>query len=121
MTDDFTRAQIDMLRAQMDLAAGDLVFVANGILRKVHKSDQCEGRHLACWVHSPSDWPLSVAPVYWDGSAGRAYRLCEHDVLHRDLDDYRWQTRGSTKHAGMPPWCCPDNGDCACCRGEESA
>ena len=83
------------------------------VMSEIHDPGDCEGR--GCWVHHPSEHPLSGAPVYWDAAARRAYRLCEHEVLHRDLDDYRFQTRGSTKWAGMPAWCCDGEDACRCC------
>lgn len=119
MTDDFTAAQIEIMKAGLDLAAGDLTVVENGTLTKVHKAEACADREIGCWVHNPSGWPLNQAPVFWDPFERRAYRRCEHGVLHRDYDDWRYQTRYSTMHAGMPPWCCRDESDCACCRAED--
>ena len=53
-------------------------------------------------MHHASDWPLNAAPVYWDERRRQALRLCEHGVLHRDLDDYEWGHPFSAKWNGKP-------------------
>lgn len=114
---DFDR--VAFRKASLDLEAGDLTFVANGMLTKVHRAGTCAGEH--CWVHNPtSDWPLAGCPVYWSAANRMAYRVCSHDVLHPDVDAVVYANRGRTMSArrqiqrGDPEW----HPDCdGCCQG----
>lgn len=84
------------------------------IMNGIHDRRACEGR--GCWVHHPTrECALREAPVYWDEYGRRAYRLCEHGVLHCDIDDYDYAMRYSTRYVGTPRWCCPQPDDCRCC------
>lgn len=93
----------------------DMTLLNDGalLMKNLHDVDECAGR--GCWVHHPQDWALNAAPVFWSETQRRAYRKCRHGSLHRDLDDYEYATRYSTKWAGMPAWCCDESG-CRCCR-----
>lgn len=85
--------------ALLDLAAGDLVAVANGTLTRVHPTESCASQR--CWVHHPTtDWPLAGAPVYWSPTTRVAYRVCEHAVLHPDIDAVAYANRGRTNYSG---------------------
>lgn len=108
-----------MLADSLDLAELDLVFVTNGLLTKVHPREACEVRGGNCWVHNPtSDWPLAGRPVVWSASRRMAYRVCEHDVAHPDVDAVAFATRHRTNYLGRetlesdPEWHSCDG----CCR-----
>lgn len=114
--------QAAMLADSLDLATRDLISVANGILTKVHTRDVCEARGDGCWVHDPtSDWPLAGRPVVWSEGRRMAYRLCEHDVPHPDVDAIAYATRYRTHYPGRetrendPEWHECDG----CCRGND--
>lgn len=101
MTDGaLTPDEAAMLADALDLEhGGDLVAVGNGIMRNVHRVGRCGGQN--CWVHNPSpDWPLAGRPVYWDARRRMAYRLCEHDLLHPDIDAAAYAERYTTRYPG---------------------
>lgn len=90
-----------MLADSLDLATRDLTIVANGVLRKVHTREVCESRGGRCWVHDPTpDWPLAGRPVVWSAGRRMAYRQCEHDALHPDIDALSFANRHRTNYAG---------------------
>lgn len=114
--------QAVMLADGLDLTALDLVFVSNGILTKVHTREACEGREGNCWVHDPTpDWALAGRPVVWSANRRMAYRLCEHDVAHPDIDAIAFANRYRTNYSGRairqsdPEW-----HHCDGCCGEEA-
>ena len=81
-----TPERISMLKVQLDLEGGDIVMLpGQGALTKVHSDSQCRGRH--CWVHNPSEHPLSDAPIVWREDKHAAERSCEHGIGHPDPDD----------------------------------
>lgn len=112
-----------MLSDSLELAALDLVSVSNGILTKVHPPESCAARQGNCWVHDPtSDWPLAGRPVVWSTARRMAYRLCDHDVLHPDVDAVAFANRYRTNYSGRevresdPAWhrcdgCCQAEGE----------
>lgn len=113
--------QLAMLADSRDLTTLDLVSVTNGILTKVHQPEDCEVRGGNCWVHDPTpDWPLAGRPVVWSARRRMAYRLCEHDLAHPDVDAFAYATRYRTNYAGRrtresdPEWHECDG----CCREE---
>lgn len=115
MSDEPTPEQVAIERAADVLATSDLVMVAPGIaMTNVHLPSECEGR--GCWVHHPSDHQLAEAPLVIE-SATRVFRRCEHGTLHNDFDAWAYSNRYAARYSGMPPFCCPDETDCACCRG----
>ena len=95
-------AESALLAASLDLASGDLTFVSNGLLTKVHPADRCAGEH--CWVHRPTPgWTLAGAPVYWSQARRLAYRQCTHGVLHPDVDAVAYANRFRTNYVGRQP------------------
>ena len=91
MGDDLTPAQAEMLQADMDLAAGGVTAVVNGMLTKVHDPSRCAGDH--CWVHHPSNHHMVTWPVRWRDDRRIAERVCEHGTGHPDPDDAAFQRR----------------------------
>lgn len=83
--------ELDLLRAGMDLAAGGVTAVVNGLLTKVHAPSRCVGEH--CWVHDPSDHHMVTWPVRWRDDRRIAERVCEHGVGHPDPDDAAFHRR----------------------------
>lgn len=121
MTDaPLTPDQAAMLADALDLERLGVVAVANGTMTRVHPEDRCAGQ--PCWIHNPTqNWSLTGRPVYYRAETRMAYRTCEHDVLHPDIDSLAWTSRGTTKYAGReigpgdPAWHeCDD-----CCESEE--
>ena len=64
---------------------GDLTFLHDGRLMKVHGSDECSGPN--CCIHNPSDHPLKDAPLSWRSDHVLMERICEHGIGHPDPDD----------------------------------
>jgi len=87
-----TPDQAIIAAASLDLAAGDLVAVHNGILTKVHSASLCAGEH--CWVHNPSPHHMSTWPI-WSARSRTALRICPHDFDHPDPDDVTYNARVS--------------------------
>lgn len=80
-----TPAEAELLAAQLDLAHGDVVGVANGLLTKVHPPERCAGE--SCWMHNPSEHHMSTWPTRWHGTGEPSERVCPHDLGHPDPDD----------------------------------
>jgi len=113
---DWTSEQLEMLAVALDLASDqEVTFVDNGVLSRVHPEHACSGRQ--CWIHSPSDHPLTSAPVVWDERRRTAYRVCQHAILHEDPDDQWFRRRFRTHHAGMATLPNPA-ADCDRCCGD---
>lgn len=53
----------------------------------VHEADQCLGEF--CPIHKPSDHPLKDAKQRWNRDKARMERICIHDEVHPDPDDYK--------------------------------
>lgn len=68
-----TPEQASIVAAELDLAAGELVAVKNGVLTKVHRASLCTGEH--CWVHNPSVHHMATWPIYWNASSHAALRV----------------------------------------------
>jgi hypothetical protein len=94
-----TPEQASIAAASLDLAAGDLVAVHNGILTKVHPASLCAGE--PSWVHNPSAHHMSTWPIYWNAGSRTAVRICSHDFDHPDPDDVAYNEgvgRDVSKH-----------------------
>lgn len=97
-----------------DAATGDIIAVANGMLRNVHHPRQCAEQPWGCWIHSPLPHPLDKAPVRWRVDIGTAERVCGHGIGHPDPQDaaFWWnaQHRDVTIHGcdgccgSVPEW-----------------
>jgi hypothetical protein len=68
---------------------GIQVPVPGGFTLKVHRKENCKGRH--CVIHNPSDHPLKDAPLNWRGDRALMERICEHGVGHPDPDDIAYK------------------------------
>jgi hypothetical protein len=91
MTYELTPEEAKLAAAAQDLAAGDMLAVANGILTKVHPAGTCAGPH--CWVHNPSPHHMVTWPVRWRDDKSVAERVCEHGLGHPDPDDVTYNLR----------------------------
>lgn len=105
-----TPEQVALMTADFELAAGDLVAVANGILRGVHRPSACSGQPWGCWIHHPFPHRLDHAPVRWREDNETAERVCDHGIGHPDPQDaaYWWNAhnRDVTVH-GCDGCCLP--------------
>ena len=77
--------EVSMMADALDLAAGDMTMVNNGILTRVHSPGACAGEN--CWVHNPSPTHMITWPVRWRAEKRTAERLCPHRIGHPDPDD----------------------------------
>ncbi len=77
--------------AALDLAAGGIVAIGNGMLTRVHPPELCAG--TACWVHSPSVHHMTGWPLHWRADKATAERVCEHGIGHPDPDDAGYHAR----------------------------
>ena len=102
MNDDaLTPDQAAMLADALDLEHHDLIAVDNGIMSGVHSPEACEQRDGGCWIHRPTQgWPLAGRPVVFDSRTAVAYRRCEHDVLHPDIDAVAYLDRYRSRYQG---------------------
>lgn len=70
------------------------IYLHDGRLMQVHDREDCfvaEGIISNCCIHSPSDHPLSKAPLDWSGAIKTMFRKCEHGLLHPDPDDMKFK------------------------------
>lgn len=109
---DLTPEEVSLAAAAADLAnERGLTFVNNGMLRNIHPTTACAGRH--CWVHNPSTHRLDQAPISWRSDKLVAERICPHGVGHPDPDDVGYQE--SIGRTGLDihgcDGCCGPTGD----------
>ena len=83
--------EVSMLADELDLAAGDMTVLENGILTRVHPSGACAGEN--CWVHNPSPSHMKSWPVRWRADKRTAERMCPHKIGHPDPDDLAFNLR----------------------------
>lgn len=74
----------------------DLVSLPGNLLLRTHPTSACNGD--VCCVHNPSDHHMVNWPQQWDPRGHMMHRLCEHDLVHPDPDDLRYQLMNS-----LPP------------------
>ena len=77
-----------MLADALDLETRDIALVQNGMLTRVHSRSACTGRN--CWIHNPSESPLSDRQVVWRADKRIAERICTHGIGHPDPDDVEY-------------------------------
>ncbi|GAB3034630.1 hypothetical protein GCM10027052_10540 [Parafrigoribacterium mesophilum] len=91
MSDGLSPKQAGLAAAELNLAAGEVIALDNGILTKVHSVAACSGPH--CWVHNPSPHHMVTWPVRWRDDRRLAERICEHGIGHPDPDDVAFNLR----------------------------
>ena len=90
-----------------DLATRNIAMVQNGVLTRVHPPSACEGRN--CWIHNPSESPLSDRPVLWRADKRIAERTCTHRIGHPDPDDVAYnKSLGHDTSVHACDSCCGD-------------
>jgi hypothetical protein len=73
------------------------------VLTNVHAATTCSGAY--CTIHKRSDHPMRGLEQTWAG--GRMWRICSHEVLHPDPDDYvLTRNAGLYEHQCCTTQCC---------------
>lgn len=67
---------------------------------RVHSPSDCLGDHPCAIHNTPSDHPLSEAPMFWRQDIGLLERICGHGVGHPDFDSTQWlESVGKDSHS----------------------
>lgn len=94
----------------LDLAAGGMTALDNGVLTRVYSPTACAGEH--CWVHDPSPTHMVTWPVRWRPDKQTAERMCPHNIGHPDPDDVAFNALlGRNVSAHGCDGCCAFDGD----------
>ena len=102
---DLTPEEVGMMADALDLAAGEMTMLENGVLTRVRSSIRCSGEQ--CWVHNPSPTHMTTWRVSWRADKRTAERVCSHRIGHPDPDDLEYNTRlGRDVSAHACEGCC---------------
>lgn len=84
-TDDFLN-ELHFFELLGEVTIGTATFLDNDrIIRGIHPATDREGH--GCWIHHPSNHALAYAPAVMVGAMTRTYRICEHKIMHQDIDE----------------------------------